>query len=189
MISRDVKFFGEKSPVTEPNNDVQIDPTNPTGTDSDKLISPPKTITKPKITKSARGQFPKKKWPVALATPHLNADDQIDCSKPNSNTSLIQDALNILYQEPGSYTEAMASPFADKWKEGMDFEIQSLRSNKTWTLVEPSSSHSAIHSRWQYKAKGDKEGKIIRFKAKFVAKRFKQKYGVDYHETYAPVVR
>ena len=54
MISRDVKFFGEKSPVTEPNNDVQIDPTNPTGTDSDKLISPPKTITKPKITKSAR---------------------------------------------------------------------------------------------------------------------------------------
>jgi hypothetical protein len=77
---------------------------------------------------------PKKQWPVALATPHLNTDaqnDQIDCSKPNSNMSLVQDALNILYQEPGSYTEAMALPFADKWKEGMDSEIQSLRSNKT----------------------------------------------------------
>jgi hypothetical protein len=35
----------------------------------------------------------------------------------------MQDALNILYQEPGSYTEAMASPFVDKWKEGMDSKI------------------------------------------------------------------
>jgi hypothetical protein len=166
MISRDVKFFGEKSSVTEPNNDTQIDPTD---TDSDKPISQPRPITEPQIGKSARGQVPKKQWPVSLATPHINTDDQIDCSKPKSNTSLMQDALNILYQEPGSYTEAMASPFADKWKEGMDSEIQSLHSNKTWTLVEPSSSHSAIFSRWQYKAKRDKEGKIIRFKARFVA--------------------
>ena len=186
MISRDVKFFGEKSSVTELNNDTQIDPTD---TDSDKPISQPKPITEPQIRKSARGQVPKKQWPVALATPHINTDDQIDCSKPNSNTSLMQDALNILYQEPGSYTEAMVSPFADKWKEGMDSEIQSLHSNKTWTLVKPSSLHSAIPSRWQYKAKRDKEGKIIRFKARFVAKEFKQKYGVDYQETYAPVVR
>jgi hypothetical protein len=54
---------------------------------------------------------PQKQWPVALATPHLNTDgqnDQTDCSKPKSNTSLMQDALNILYQEPGSYKEAMA---------------------------------------------------------------------------------
>jgi histone deacetylase 1/2 len=71
----------------------------------------------------------------------------------------------------------------------MDSEIQSLCSNKTWTLVELPSSHSAIPSRWQYKAKRNKEGKITRFKAIFVAKGFKQKYGVEYHKTYAPVVR
>jgi hypothetical protein len=192
MISRDVKFFGEKSSVTEPSDDMQIDPTNPEDTISDQPFSQPKTITEPQIRKSARGMVPKKQWPVALATPHLNTDgqnDQTDCSKPKSNTSLMQDALNILYQEPGSYKEAMASPFADKWKEGMDSEIQSLRSNNTWTLVELPPSHSAIPSRWQYKAKRDKEGKITRFKARFVAKGFKQKYGVDYHETYAPVVR
>jgi hypothetical protein len=67
MISRDVKFFGEKSSVTEPNNDVQIDPTNPTDTNSDKPISQPETITESQIRKSARGQVPKKQWPVALA--------------------------------------------------------------------------------------------------------------------------
>jgi hypothetical protein len=64
--------------------------------------------------------------PIWVATPHINTDgqnDQKDRSKSNSNTSLMQDALNILYQEPGSYTEAMASPFVDKWKEGMDSKI------------------------------------------------------------------
>lgn len=134
MISRDVKFFGEKSCVAEPIKDMQIDPTTPADTVPDIPASQPTIITKPQIRKSARGMVPKRQWPVAVATPHQNTDSQndlYDCPKSNSNTSLVQQALNILYQEPGSYTEAMASPFAGKWKEGMDSEIQSLHSNKT----------------------------------------------------------
>ena len=60
MISRDLKFFGEKSSVTEPCDDMQIDPTSPADTISDKPISQPKTITEPQIRKSARGMVPKK---------------------------------------------------------------------------------------------------------------------------------
>jgi hypothetical protein len=83
---------------------MQIDPTNPADKMFDNPSSQPKTITDTQIRKSARGLVPKKQWPVALATPHLNTDgqnDQTNFPKPNSNTSLMQDVLNILYQEPG----------------------------------------------------------------------------------------
>ena len=47
----------------------------------------------------------------------------------------------------------------------------------------------AISSKWVFKVKETVEGLIERYKARLVAKRFNQKYGIGYTETSLPVVK
>ena len=71
----------------------------------------------------------------------------------------------------------------------MDEEYQSLMVNKTWSLVPLPTGRSAIGCRWAFKLKRGPDGSIQRYKARFVAKGYSQRPGVDYLETYSPVVK
>jgi hypothetical protein len=71
----------------------------------------------------------------------------------------------------------------------MDEEYQSLMVNKTWSLVPLPTGRSAIGCRWIFKLKRGPDGSIQRYKARFVAKGYSQRPGVDYLETYSPVVK
>eukprot|EP00253_Pinus_taeda_P035868 PITA_35868 len=71
----------------------------------------------------------------------------------------------------------------------MDEEINSIERNKTWDLVELPKGKEAIGVKWVYKTKRNAEGKIERHKARLVVKGYKQQYGRDYEETFAPAVR
>eukprot|EP00253_Pinus_taeda_P015873 PITA_15873 len=76
-----------------------------------------------------------------------------------------------------------------KWIEAMDEEINAIERNKTWDLVELPKGKKVIGVKWVYKAKSNAEGKIERHKARLVVKGYKQQYGRDYEETFAPVAR
>ena len=91
--------------------------------------------------------------------------------------------------EPQTLREALSSPESEEWRAAMEEELQSLLANNTWTLVPLPPGRRAVKSKWVYKAKLDSEGNLKRHKARLVAKGFSQKKGVDYTETYAPVVR
>jgi transposase InsO family protein len=98
---------------------------------------------------------------------------------------------NLPLEEPHTHAQATASPQRDKWQAAMDEEIASQESNESWTVVDRASvpaGKRVLPCRWVYKLKLGKDGSVDRFKARLVAKGFVQQSGIDYTETYAPVM-
>ena len=91
--------------------------------------------------------------------------------------------------EPATLKEALASENHREWKEATDAEYQSLIENDTWDLTELPAGRKAIGCKWVFKVKYAEEGQVERFKGRLVAKGFLQKHGIDYDETFSPVVR
>jgi hypothetical protein len=61
--------------------------------------------------------------------------------------------------------------------------------SQTWHLVRPEDASNVIKGKWVYKVKVNADGTIERFKARWVAKGFTQKKGVDYTEFFSPAAR
>ncbi|KAK2574783.1 hypothetical protein KPH14_013025, partial [Odynerus spinipes] len=92
-------------------------------------------------------------------------------------------------EEPRDRKEAISRLDKNNWKEAMDEEIDSLLKNDTWEIVPAPQDRKPVSCKWVYKIKRNAEGKIERYKARLVARGFSQKYGTDYDEVFAPVVR
>jgi histone deacetylase 1/2 len=58
-----------------------------------------------------------------------------------------------------------------------------------WHLVPPRSRVSIIDCKWVFKIKKKADGSIARYKARLVAKGFKQRYGLDYEDTFSLIVQ
>uniref|UniRef100_T1IMU7 Integrase catalytic domain-containing protein n=1 Tax=Strigamia maritima TaxID=126957 RepID=T1IMU7_STRMM len=91
--------------------------------------------------------------------------------------------------EPFTYQQAIEADDAQHWKKAMDDEIQLHIKRGTWELISKPPMARVIGCKWIYKRKTDPAGHIIKYKARLVAQGFKQIKGIDYEESYSPVVR
>jgi hypothetical protein len=71
----------------------------------------------------------------------------------------------------------------------MEQEYHALLRNETWTLVPQPPRVNVIDSKWVFKVKKHSDGSIERYKARLVARGFRQRYGLDYEDTFSPVVK
>jgi hypothetical protein len=92
-------------------------------------------------------------------------------------------------EEPLSFKEAMNRADSAEWMKATQLEMDAIKRNKTWLVVDREKEMNVIGSRWVYKLKRDANGQIDRYKARLVAKGYGQKQGVDFSEVFAPVVR
>ncbi|GJZ85685.1 retrotransposon protein, putative, ty1-copia subclass [Tanacetum coccineum] len=70
----------------------------------------------------------------------------------------------------------------------MNAEMQSMKDNQVWNLVDLPPNCKTVRSKWIFKKKTNMDVNINTYKAYLVAKGFTQTYGVDYEETFSPVV-
>lgn len=71
----------------------------------------------------------------------------------------------------------------------MTKEHDALLQNDTWELVPPDSSQKVVGCKWVYRIKYKPDNSIERYKARLVVKGFHQRPGIDYSETFSPVIK
>ena len=90
---------------------------------------------------------------------------------------------------PQSYDEAVSGPQKRQWELAINEELQALATNHVWELVDIPKGANIVSNKWVFKLKRLPNGQVDRYKARLVARGFSQQYGIDYEETFAPVVR
>ena len=88
--------------------------------------------------------------------------------------------------EPINFLSAVKQP---EWAAAMKDEFQALMHNNTWKLVPRPHKRHVIRCKWIYKTKPSADGTPPKYKARLVAKGFLQEGGIDYHETFSPVIK
>ncbi|KAG6478899.1 hypothetical protein ZIOFF_062345 [Zingiber officinale] len=74
------------------------------------------------------------------------------------------------------------------WVQVMHEEYDALLRNQTLTLVPPSLDQNLVGNRWVFCTKRNSNASIDRYKARLVAKGFHQRPGVDFHDTFSPII-
>jgi hypothetical protein len=106
--------------------------------------------------------------------------------KPDKYSGLISKLTTVIDSEPSTFADASKHQV---WKDAMSEEYNSILKNDVWTVVPRPRNKSVVTSKWLYKIKHAADGSIEKYKARFVARGFSQKEGIDYDEIFAPVAR
>jgi histone deacetylase 1/2 len=126
----------------------------------DPIVAP---VSRP-VTRSTRGVFQPKKY----------------------QDGTVRWCLSTTTGEPTDLQGALSNA---NWKAAMDDEYSALIKNETWRLVPERLGTNVIDCKWVYRIKRKADGSVERYKARLVAKGFKQRYGIDYEDTFSPVIK
>lgn len=99
-----------------------------------------------------------------------------------------EEFINVT-ENPETFEDVLSSKQSAEWIKAMDSEIESLKENKTWKLILLPKGTKAIPCKWVFRLKLNSDGSIDKYKARLVVKGFRQKYGIDYCQTFSPVAK
>jgi hypothetical protein len=130
---------------------------------------------------------------VVLSIPSLNLHpmqtrSKSGITKQKAFLASIQDSsmVDMSLTEPATYKSAIKAPV---WLQAMQDEITALHTQGTWSLVSLPAKRNLVGCKWIFKIKRHSDGSIARHKARLVAQGFSQEPGLDYGDTFSPVVK
>ena len=134
---------------------------------------------KQQVRRSTRDRAPSEKLINHAQVMRVKVEDMIDSGRACG--------------DPASYREATQRWDAPRWLEAIRAETESLMSKGTFEFVSaadvPKGRGKTVSAKWVLTIKRKSDGTIERYKARLVARGFTQRYGVNFRETFAPVVR
>jgi transposase InsO family protein len=175
-------------PVAQPPVNPATGPVNPT---AEASSIPPESPTVPtsRLPRSTRKDVDYRLLnnPSARSSKTPDAWKHRVASQDSPNIAMAARAQST--SDPLTIAEARARADWPEWKSAMDEEIAQLYALGTFTLEDLPSNRSPVACKWVFRTKYDDTGNISRYKARLVAKGFSQIPGIDFDETFAPVVR
>ncbi|GJX48932.1 retrovirus-related pol polyprotein from transposon TNT 1-94 [Tanacetum coccineum] len=115
---------------------------------------------------------------------HLNNEQT-----PHEENNLPTQTSEPVGIELNKPARAIKSDKSEMWIDAMKEELKSMAQNKFWDLVNLPKGSKRVGCKWVFKTKRDSKGNVERYKARLVAKGYTQKNGVDYNETFSPVLK
>ena len=92
-------------------------------------------------------------------------------------------------EELKTIQQALSRPNAKMWFEAMEEEMNSMKPNQVWDLVDLPPGRRTVWNKWVLNIKRKADETIDIYKARLVAKGYTQQEGIGYEETFLPVVR
>ena len=152
----------------------QISMTNP--------ISPP-----PANTSSSSQPETQPSQPVLpVSNPKMTTRSQNNIRKPNKKYTLSVQAKPKNKSEPTTIHQALRD---SRWRASCNEEFNAQIKNRTWDLVPPPPNQNIVSCHWIFTTKYFADGTEERPKSRLVARGFTQQYGVDFAETFSPVIK
>uniref|UniRef100_A0AAV1T6S9 Reverse transcriptase Ty1/copia-type domain-containing protein n=1 Tax=Peronospora matthiolae TaxID=2874970 RepID=A0AAV1T6S9_9STRA len=104
-----------------------------------------------------------------------------------ASANAVEAAVDL--SEPSTFEAAVSGPDQVHWRKAIHAELESMRLRGVFRAAKLPNGQRAIGTKWVFKIKRKADGSIEKYKARLVAKGFRQKYGIDYTETFSPVVK
>ncbi|CAI7918556.1 unnamed protein product [Closterium sp. NIES-54] len=164
------------------NTDVEIAASEEPDSDGAHEAAPDPPVL---VTSSGIPEF----IPLADAAPEDVRELPVALTLPTSQVSTLlapegdPDAPDI--PTPRSYAEAIEDPYSSQWQAAMDAEMASWKSTGTYIDEVPPPGVNIVSGMWIFRVKRPPGSPPV-FKARYVARGFSQRQGVDYFHTFSP---
>jgi ribonuclease HI len=133
-------------------------------------------------------EAPQKKAPRAVQNLQSNLGDYWT---QQSGRRTRRDFAHMVVAGPPSIAAALRTADAPRWVEAIESEMGSIESNQVFEVIQESEipeDKVPISSRLLLQVKIDAEGEVEKLKARLVGHGFKQRPGIDFTETYTPLI-
>lgn len=154
-------------------------------TDDGRRINPPRAAKKPPI------EFPHVDTSLLASSSEENNDDKVKTIQfgLTAQTAPALEAYCLLASDcPKTFRQARNSSEWPKWQSAMQTELAKMDKYDVWDVVERTDDMRVLDARWVYTRKIDgNTGEAAEYRARWVAKGYRQIEGVDYNEIFASV--